>query len=134
MRENGFICINLFGFKIRFKNPIVNQLGDCCCISNLKHLKDNNTIFPHPVGIVISPTAKIGKNCKIYQNVSIGQKNGKKAADIGDNVTIFANACILGDLKIGNNAVICANAVVTKDIPENAVAAGNPAKVIKYRE
>jgi serine O-acetyltransferase len=66
--------------------------------------------------------------------VSIAQKNGKKAADIGDNVRIYANACLLGDINVGNNAIIGAGAVVTKDVPENAVVAGNPAKVIKYRQ
>lgn len=133
-RVNGHIYINLFGLKIKFKNPIINQLGDCCCIPKLQRLKDNNTVFPYPVGIVISPSAIIGKNCTIYQNVTIGQKNGKNAAIIGDNVLICANACILGNIKIGDNAIIGAGAVVIKDVPANAVVAGNPAEVIKYNK
>ena len=53
---------------------------------------------------------------------------------IGDNVTIYAGACVIGGIKIGNNVVIGANAVVTKDIPDNSVVVGNPAKTIKKLE
>lgn len=53
------------------------------------------------------------------------------AINIKDNVWIGANCCILGGVTIGNNAVIAAGAVVTKDIPENALAVGIPAKVTK---
>lgn len=54
------------------------------------------------------------------------------AIDIKDNVWIGANCCILGGVTIGKNAVIAAGAVVTKSIPDNALAAGIPAKVIKH--
>ncbi len=50
---------------------------------------------------------------------------------IDDNVTIFANAVLLGDIKIGKNAIIGAGSVVLNDVGENCIAAGNPAKVIK---
>ena len=50
---------------------------------------------------------------------------------IGNNVWIGANCCILPNVHIGDNCVIGAGSVVTKDIPSNSVAAGNPAKVIK---
>ena len=52
---------------------------------------------------------------------------------IGDNVDMFANVNIIGGVKIGNNAIIGAGAVVVRDVPENAVVAGVPAKVIRYR-
>ena len=75
----------------------------------------------------------IGKNCSIYQQSTIGFTR-KGCPTIGDNVWIFAGAKILGPVKIGNNAVIGANAVVTKDVPDNAVVAGVPAKIIRYRD
>lgn len=137
-RECGYICICLFGRKIRFKNPLVSQLGDCCCIHDLQRILDFNVNFPYPVGIVIVRDVIIGKNCTIYQNVTIGKKKygfiEDKNTVIGDNVTIYANACIIGNVSIGDNAIIGAGAVVLNDVPANAIVAGNPAKVIKYRE
>lgn len=53
---------------------------------------------------------------------------------LGDDVWIGANSVILPGVTIGRGAVIGAGAVVTKDIPEYAIAVGNPARVIKYRE
>lgn len=84
----------------------------------------------HYFGIVIGSGAIIGDYCKMYQQVTIGQKNGK-FPQIGNNVTIYPGAKIIGDIKVGDNAVIGANAVVLDDVPENAVAVGIPARIIK---
>lgn len=73
---------------------------------------------------------KIGRHCFINQQVTIGYK-GDKAPEIGDNVQITCGAKVLGGVKIGNNVTIGANAVVVKDIPDNALAAGVPARVIR---
>ena len=93
--------------------------------------------FPYPIGIVIAHDTVAGKNCTIYQNVTIGKKkygyfDGKHTI-IGDNVIIYANANIIGNVKIGDNAIIGAGALVFDDVPPNAVVAGCPAKIIKYR-
>ena len=53
---------------------------------------------------------------------------------IGENVWIGAHATVIPGVTIGNNAVIAAGAVVTKDVPENAVVGGNPARIIKMIE
>lgn len=96
---------------------------------------ESRPVLPHGLnGIIVSQYAKIGKNCTIYHQVTIGSKEDKFAPVIGDNVIIYPHAIIIGGINIGNNAVIGAGAVVTKDVPENAVVAGNPAKVIKMRE
>ena len=87
--------------------------------------------FPHPRNIVIGEKVIIGKNCTIFHDVTIGQKKDKYP-QIGDNVIIYTGAKIFGDLRIGNNAIIAAGAVVLKDVPANAVVAGNPANIIKY--
>ncbi|WP_413305751.1 serine acetyltransferase [Bacillus sp. 1P10SD] len=89
-------------------------------------------IFDHGLnGIIISHYAKIGNNCRINQRVTIAQDNNKPvAATIGDNCFIGAGAAIIGDVKIGNNVTIGANAVVIKDIPDNCIAVGVPAKII----
>ena len=135
-KENAHIIIRLFGIKFTFQYPLVNQLEDACCIPNLDVIKKQNTYFPHPVGIVISKFATVGKNCTIYQNVTIGkgkfsEKNNTDVPVIGDNVVIYANSVIIGGVKIGNNAVIGAGSVVLRDVDENEVVAGNPARFIK---
>lgn len=88
----------------------------------------------HTGNIVINNHVKIGRNCFIYPQILIGQTDSPySVATIGDNVSICSGARIVGKRKIGNNAVIAPNAVVTHDVPDNAVVAGVPAKVIKYR-
>lgn len=89
--------------------------------------------LPHPNGIILHGGAIIGKNCTILQQVTIGNNIAKgkdNLAVIGDNVTISAGAKIIGPCVIGNNVIIGANAVVVKDIPDNCVVGGVPAKII----
>lgn len=81
------------------------------------------------MGIAIHPKSKIGTDCLIGQNVTIGIKGGGPAPEIGNNVFIGPGAKCLGG-KIGDNAVIGANAVVLKEVPANHVVAGVPARVL----
>jgi serine O-acetyltransferase len=84
------------------------------------------------LGIVIHGRTVIGDGCHIDQNVTIGGTSKKhKVPVLGNNVYVGAGAKILGPIKIGNEVVIGANAVVLTDIPNNSVAVGIPAKVIK---
>ena len=73
----------------------------------------------------------IGKNFHVYQQVTIGY-NGVCSPVIGDNVRCCCGAKIIGGVHVGNNVVIGANAVVCKDVPDNVVVAGVPAKIIEY--
>lgn len=85
------------------------------------------------LGIVIHKKCVIGRDCHISQNVTIGGTSGLSEVPVlGDNVHIGAGAVVIGPIHIGNNVVIGANAVVNKDLPDNCVAVGVPAKVIKY--
>ncbi len=69
----------------------------------------------------------------LSQFLTIGSNNSKGAV-IGDFTYIGPNVCIVEDVKIGSNVTIGAGAVVTKDIPDNATAVGNYAKVINYND
>ncbi|KOO07640.1 serine acetyltransferase [Vibrio hepatarius] len=73
----------------------------------------------------------IGSNATIVHGVTIAGKNNQFPT-IKDNVYIGTGAVVLGGITIGNNVVIGANAVVTKDVPDNAVVVGNPGKVISF--
>jgi serine O-acetyltransferase len=96
------------------------------------------TTLPHPVGIVIGYKVIIGKGCKIYHNVTIGTKDTKNFKNapypiIGDNVLIYPNSIIIGDISIGDNSIIGAGAIVLNDIPSNSIVIGNPARIIKRK-
>lgn len=87
----------------------------------------------HFSGIVVSGAAVIGDNCNISQGVTIGvagKGENRGVPQLGNNVYMAAGAKLIGKIKVGNNVAIGANAVVTKDVPDNAVVVGIPAKVI----
>lgn len=88
-------------------------------------------LIPHPNGIVIHPDIKIGVNCLIFQQVTLGSISGSTMPVIGGHVDIGAGAKILGGIQIGNDVKIGANAVVLIDIPAGKTAVGIPAKIIK---
>ncbi|WP_108219287.1 serine acetyltransferase [Pseudomonas sp. GV085] len=99
---------------------------------------------PHGgMGIVIHPNTTIGKNVKIYQQVTVGRAdihNLKPSSDfkgfqIGDDVIICAGAKILTstEIKVGRGTIIGANSVLTKSTGVNEIWAGIPAKFIKHR-
>ena len=101
-------------------------------------LKDK-PIFPHGMlGVFISDGATIGRNCVIYQQVTIGSNTlyGNPhfgSPTIGDNVLIGAGAKIIGKIKVGNNVRIGANAVVARDVPDNCVVVSD-GRVIQKQE
>ena len=97
-----------------------------------------NLFIDHGMGVVIGETSEIGKNVTIYHMVTLGgvspsiesnqQRNVKRHPTLMDNVVVGSGAQILGPVVVGKNAKVGANAVVTKDVPENAVMVGIPAK------
>ena len=97
-----------------------------------------NLFIDHGMGVVIGETSEIGDNVTIYHGVTLGgispsidsdkQRNVKRHPTLKNNVVVGSGAQILGPVIVGENAKIGANAVVTKDVPENAVMVGIPAK------
>ena len=97
-----------------------------------------NLFIDHGMGVVIGETSEIGDNVTIYHMVTLGgispsinsndQRGSKRHPTLMDNVVVGSGAQVLGPVVIGKNAKIGANAVVTKDVPENAVMVGIPAK------
>lgn len=80
--------------------------------------------------MIVNGKAKIGKNLTIYPGVTDGgAKTG--VPSIGDNVFLELRSKVFGGITIGNNVIVAPNAVVVKDVPDNCVVAGVPAKIIK---
>ena len=86
-------------------------------------------LLPHPNGVVINSSAKIGPNCLIFQQVTLGTRGGPDAPVLHGHVDVGAGAKILGGIVIGEHVQIGANAVVTVDVPPYAVAVGIPAAI-----
>ncbi|NME72222.1 serine O-acetyltransferase [Flammeovirga aprica] len=117
---------------IRILYKIIVQYILCIDIPDSTMIGDNFQIY-HGFGIVINEKAVIGRNVTIRQNTTIGNsKEGSPSPKIGNNVNIGANCIIIGDIKVGNNVIIGAGSVVTKNVPENTIIVGNPAKIIKH--
>lgn len=75
----------------------------------------------------------IGKHFTTYQNVTIGRGkmiDGNDVPIIGDNVTVYTGAVVIGGIHIGDNAVIGAGAVVVKNVPADAVVVSQPMRVL----
>ena len=97
-----------------------------------------NLFIDHGMGVVIGETSEIGDDVTIYHMVTLGgispsidsdnQRDIKRHPTLKDNVVVGSGAQVLGPVIVGENAKIGANAVVTKDVPENAVMVGIPAK------
>lgn len=96
-----------------------------------------NTQLYHGHSLVVHDHTKIGNNATLRQCTTIGAKlysdGNFYSPIIGDNVDIGSNVVILGNVHIGNNAIIGAGSVVVKDVPEEAVVGGNPAKILYVR-
>jgi len=87
------------------------------------------------IGVVIHKRVVIGENCTIGTNITIGGKSQEyNVPIIGNNVYMATGAKILGPITIGNNVTIGANSVVVNDVPDNAVVAGVPAKILKFKQ
>ena len=120
------------------KNKIFATLGTNCSIEDRTvplyakciRIGDNVRLASH----VLLVTHDV--SCFVLNNLGLKTKDGKKfeekigCIDIGNNVFVGTNTTILYDVKIGNNVIIGAGSVVNRDIPDNSVAVGVPAKVI----
>ena len=90
--------------------------------------------LPHPMGIIIAPNVTVGAECDFYADVRLVLSHGDpQGPRLGDHVFLGDGAKVLGNVTIGEWAEIGASAVVTKDIPAHAVAAGIPARVLKQK-
>ena len=99
--------LDMFTMKIRFVVGTVEE--------NKKYVSN-----------FLNKVTKIGENCTIYQNVTLGRKNKDIAEypSIGNNVTIYCNSTIVGNIEVGENSIIGCNTVVLKSVEPNSKCVG----------
>lgn len=97
------------------------------------HCKDigGGFLIQHGFATIIT-AERIGKNAKIFQQVTIGYNNDKLPI-IGDNVEVSCGAKVIGGVNVGHNVTIGAQALVIKDVEDNVVVGGVPARVLKTK-
>ncbi|WP_288816132.1 serine O-acetyltransferase [uncultured Varibaculum sp.] len=86
----------------------------------------------HANGVVIGETTKIGTDCVLFHQVTLGgvsMSKGKRHPTLGDRVMVGAGAKVLGPIHVGSDSRIAANAVVVRDVPAGCSAIGVPARV-----
>ena len=122
--------IRFYAFLVNFRLFRIARLWGALIGFDLPlHLPDN-LLLPHPYGVVIHSYSKIGSNCIVYQNVTIGSDKNGNVPVIGNNVVIFPGAVLIGKISIGDNCIVGANSFVNRNFSENLVIAGVPAKII----
>jgi serine O-acetyltransferase len=138
------------GFKFSFwlrlakhydKTPIIRWIPKLlfmyykrALVSDINYRADIGAGFSiyHVFGTTFGEKVKLGANNTLVHGVTLAGIN-ELYPTTGDNIYFGPCCCILGGITIGNNVVIGANAVVTKDIPDNAIVVGNPSRIISYK-
>ena len=105
------------------------------CYISPKSDIDAGTYFPHPVGVVIGDGVVVAGGCTIYQGVTLGAARRGEGSmgrypKLGERVTVYAGAVLVGDIRIGDDSVVAANAVLNKSFPSLSVVGGIPGKII----
>lgn len=139
----------------RLRNRALNSKGLCRLIWTYLYYRKLNTlnseiplsakfadcpVFPHGIrGVFISSGAEIGRNCCIFQQVTIGSNTisgskGYGAPVIGNGCYIGAGAKVVGGVKIGDNVRIGANCVVVTDVPNNSTVVMEKPRIIEREE
>lgn len=121
----GCLCrVYFYRLKIKFglQIPFTSKIG-------------KGLFIGHFGNIVVNQGAEIGTNCNIAQGVTIGFVNrGERRGcpKIGNRVWIGANSVVVGNIKVGDDVLIAPLSFVNFDVANNAVVAGNPAKIVSY--
>lgn len=131
-----YICHPLYRIKIYFIARFISQLNRF--LTGIE-IHPGATIgkgmfIDHGMGIVIGETTKIGRNCILFHNVTLGgtgKHKGKRHPTVGDNVMIGTAATILGPVTIGDNVKIGAETVIIMhDVPSNCTVVGTPGRIV----
>lgn len=104
-----------------------------CFVPGQAQIGKNFKLAYWGLGVVVHIKTIMGDNCKLGQNVTIGGK-GKGVPVLLDNVYVGGGSFVVGGITLGNNVIVGANSFVDKNVPDNAIVAGAPAKILRYRD
>jgi serine O-acetyltransferase len=87
-------------------------------------------VMLHPFSIIVAPGIEIGANCQLFHEVTLGRGPIPGLPRVGDSVSIYAGAKILGGVILGDGVSVGANAVVIRDVPDGSVVAAPASRAI----
>ena len=122
---------NIFYFRTGAKGKIFSWLCPPMPTLYIQAISIGPGLFIQHGFATIIAAKKIGKNCWINQQVTIGFSDANSYPTIEDNVTINAGAKIIGDVIVGANSIIGANAVVVKNVPKGCTVVGVPGRIVR---
>jgi serine O-acetyltransferase len=122
-----FLVVSRGGLIGRMARYLLRTLFSCDVSPGAKFA--GPPMLHHPLGIVVGMGVTIGRDATIYHGVTIGASRAGKYPKIGNNVTIYPNAMIVGGVIIGDNVIIGANAFVINDVPSNAIVRSLPTEI-----
>jgi len=131
--HNNSYFRSLFYYRI---GPVLSLLigwwrpGDKYFMISKTMKMGGGVLLAHPYASILNADS-IGENFNFRNLTTIGSK-GDGRPTIGNNVSLGANVTIIGKIHVGDNVIVGAGSVVVKDVPNNCIVAGNPARIIKY--
>ena len=142
IRKVDFRWILLFRIYQSRRHPFISRWMLRCCSRKTGiqigwHTQiGEGLVLVHCGDIAVNNDSVIGKNCTMYHGVTVGMEfRGERKGNpvIGDNVWIGSNACVVGNIKIGDDVLIAPLSFVNFDVPSHSIVIGNPAKIV-HRE
>lgn len=127
----------LYKWKLRFIARLISQLTRFFTGIEIHPgaTLGKGLFIDHGMGLVVGETTKIGENCVLYHNVTLGgtgKHAGKRHPTLGNNVLVGTGAIILGPVHIGDNVCIGANTFIYMcDVPDNATVVGTPGRIVR---